>query len=213
MLNQLRSDVQLSKELSATFSELTLFSFLKKAGITKTKGTSTLTLFTFLFSLIFEGKTLFCTLSNWRSPSDFKKDTVYRFMNDPLYNWRKFLLNVSSFVIGKLHRLTSVTSQARVLIVDDSSFYRAYSKRVENLAWQYDHALHRAYKGFRMLALGFSDGHSFIPVDFALLSGSNKVGKNTSSDQRTSGGIFKRVFLSVLFLFTIAIKKASGWQS
>lgn len=155
MLNQIQSDVQLSKELSATFSELKVSHFLKKAGITKSKGTPTFTLFVFLFSLIFEGKTLFCTLSNWRSTTDFKKDTVYRFMNNPLNNWRKFLLSLSSFVISKLHRLTSVTSQARVLIVDDSSFYRARSKRVDNLAWQYDHALHRAYKGFRMLTLGF----------------------------------------------------------
>ncbi|WP_438759583.1 hypothetical protein [Enterococcus sp. AZ194] len=40
-----------------------------------------------------------------------------------------------------------------------------------------------------MLILGFSDGHSFLPVDFALLSGSSKVGKDAPSDKRTSGGI------------------------
>jgi hypothetical protein len=43
---------------------------------------------------------------------------------------------------------------------------------VELLARCFDHASHKMcfYKGFRMLTLGWSDGATFIPIDFSLLS-------------------------------------------
>ncbi|MGM0122871.1 hypothetical protein IGI37_000237 [Enterococcus sp. AZ194] len=132
MLNQIQSDVKLSNELSATFSELKLALFLKKAWYHQSK--RYLSVDAILFSFIFEGKTLFGMLTNWRSSTTFKKDTIYRFMNNPLNNWRKFLLSISSFVIGKLHQLTDSSSQARVLIVNHSFFYRTRSQQVENLA-------------------------------------------------------------------------------
>lgn len=50
------------------------------------------------------------------------------------------------------------------------------------LAKQWDHANQKVFRGFRMLTLGFSDGFSFIPLDFCLLSSQKKV------DRRTSGG-------------------------
>lgn len=56
--------------------------------------------------------------------------------------------------------------------MDDSSFYRNRSKKVELLARCFDHASQkmRFYKGFRLLTLGWSDGATFIPLDFSLLS-------------------------------------------
>ncbi|MDR3584257.1 MAG: hypothetical protein P4L59_02905 [Desulfosporosinus sp.] len=44
------------------------------------------------------------------------------------------------------------------------------AKAVELLAKFWDHAKGCHYQGFRMLTLGWSDGHSFLPVDFSLLS-------------------------------------------
>jgi hypothetical protein len=45
------------------------------------------------------------------------------------------------------------------------------------------------YKGFRMLTLGWSDGSTFIPVDFSLLSSKKAQinGISTDIDKRTSG--------------------------
>jgi hypothetical protein len=62
---------------------------------------------------------------------------------------------------------------------------------VELLAHCRDHASNkkRYYKGFRMLTLGWSDGHTFLPVDFSLLSSikSQLNGMVAHIDKRTSG--------------------------
>jgi len=51
-----------------------------------------------------------------------------------------------------------------------------------------DHATGCYYKGFRMLTLGWSDGHKFIPVDFSLLASlkSQINGMMEGIDKRTS---------------------------
>lgn len=58
----------------------------------------------------------------------------------------------------------------RVFIIDDSTYDRSRSKNLELLAKVKDHTTGKFVRGFRMLTLGWSDGHSFVPVDFALLS-------------------------------------------
>ncbi|WP_313235970.1 IS4 family transposase [Sporosarcina ureae] len=66
--------------------------------------------------------------------------------------------------------MTRLTDKDRpkVLIIDDSAYDRNRSKKVELLARCFDHASlkMRFYKGFRMLTLGWSDGHTFLPIDF-----------------------------------------------
>jgi hypothetical protein len=86
--------------------------------------------------------------------------------------------------VKKVDALTSADRDA-VLIVDDSMFERNRSKAVELLARFKDHATGAYYKGFRMLTIGWSDGHTFLPVDFALLSSSKSAitGMNESIDK------------------------------
>jgi hypothetical protein len=60
-----------------------------------------------------------------------------------------------------------------VLIIDDSTYDRSRSKWVELLSRVYDHSTGRFLKGFRMLTLCWSDGVSFLPLDFTLLSSSD----------------------------------------
>ena len=57
-----------------------------------------------------------------------------------------------------------------MLVLDDSVLRRNRSKAVELLAKVYDHVFHEFVRGFNLLALGWSDGFSFIPVSFVLLS-------------------------------------------
>lgn len=179
---------QLPNEMNAIFSELNVLKFLRQTSICKQKGYSPAIIFTFLFSLVFKGKTLNQVLSGREADQYMKKDTVYRLMNDPHNNWRSFLLRFSASVIEKIHRLTDPSTHLRTLVLDDSTFYRNRSQKVPGLARLWDHALQKGYKGYRMLTLGFSDGYSFIPIDFGLLSGKNQVNqKQAESDQRTSG--------------------------
>jgi hypothetical protein len=68
-------------------------------------------------------------------------------------------------------------------------FERNRSKAVEMLSRFKDHATGCYYKGFRMLTLGWSDGHTFIPVDFSLLASlkSQVYEMMEKIDKRTTG--------------------------
>lgn len=180
---------QLPNEVKAIFSELKIIPFLHQAGIQKKKGYSASVIFTFIFSLIFKGKSLNRIVNGRESDKFMKKDTIYRFMNNPYYNWRKFLALLSVSVTEKLNRLTNSNTHIRALTLDDSSFYRDRSKFVWSLAKQWDHAMQKSFKGFRMLTLGFTDSFTFVPLDFALLSSKKKVtSEEVEFDHRTCGG-------------------------
>lgn len=161
---------------------------LKRANIQKINGHSCLSVFQFVFGLVFSGRNLWRYLEREAAP--FRKDTVYRLLNNPRYNWRILLLLVARDVFGFLKPLTS-DERKSVFVLDDSLYSRARSKAVELLARVYDHASHRFLKGFRLLTLGWSDGNTFIPVNFALLSSEKAdnrlVDADPTIDKRSSG--------------------------
>jgi hypothetical protein len=105
------------------------------------------------------------------NPDDisFKKNTAYRFLNSSSFNWGRLLLLLVTRIIDGINRLTS-EDRASVLIVDDSLYDRSRSKKVELLSKVFDHTTHKFVKGFKMLTLGWSDGTTFLPVVFSLLS-------------------------------------------
>lgn len=73
-------------------------------------------------------------------------------------------------------------------MIDDICYARNRSKNTGKLAWLFDHALNRSYKDYPLLTLGFTDGFSFFPIDFMLLSGKMKVSSRTIRiDCRNSG--------------------------
>ena len=181
---------QLPKSLQSTFLELKISNYLRKAGIVKGLGFSCLTVFCLVFSMVFENKNWFRLLQSSKKEDLPGKNVVYRFLNNPRFGWRNFLLAVSQNVISKMAQLTS-SKRKRVLIIDDSLYSRGRSNKVELLANVFDHTSSKFVKGFRMLTLGWSDGHSFVPIDFSLLSSSkpkNRYCETSSSiDKRTHG--------------------------
>lgn len=181
---------QLPNELTSIFKELKILKHLRKAGITKPFGFSCAYLFQLIFCLIFENKNWFRALESKKSNEFPAKDTVYRFLNQSTFAWRRFLLFLSTHTIGKVTKLTN-HNRPKVLILDDSSYDRNRSKSVELLARCFDHASQkmRFYKGFRMLTLGWSDGATFMPVDFSLLSSKTSQinGISEKIDKRSSG--------------------------
>jgi hypothetical protein len=146
-----------------------------------------------IFSLVFTGKNLFRYLQADDSGSDMGKDTVYRFLNSVNANWRKLLHLLCAAVLNKkILPLTSIETP-KVFIVDDSLYNRNRSKNVELLARVHDHNDNRYYRGFRLLTLGWSDGSSYLPVSFSLLSSAqqkNRLAPMAKVDKRSNG--FKR---------------------
>jgi len=158
-------------------------------GIRKLRGVSPLMLFTAIFSLPFEGVNFSKGIVN--NPNlGFKKDAAYDFLRNPKHNWRKFMLSLVAIVVRLFDVLTD-EEREKVLIFDDSTYDRSRSKVVELLAWIYDHNSGRNLKGFKLLTLGWSDGNSFLPLDFVLCS-STKANKRLQGitkdlDKRSCG--------------------------
>ncbi|MBU1413958.1 transposase, partial [Myxococcota bacterium] len=138
----------------------------------KLRGVSPLTLFRVIFSLPFEGVNFSKGIVR-NSNLGFGKDAAYDFLKNPRHNWRKFMLALATIVVRFIDVLTS-EEREKVLIFDDSTYDRSRSKAVELLAWIHDHNIGRNLKGFKLLTLGWSDGNSFLPLDFVLCSSTNE---------------------------------------
>ncbi len=193
MIQHNDSSEQTQVALFQAFSDLNIAKLLRKSGIRKACGHSAYEVFKFLFFLVFQGKNLFRFLDSSRGGEAVSKNTYYRFLNETTYNWKRFLLLLATKVIASFNRLTR-PERVNVLILDDSIVTRNRSKAVELLAKIYDHASHKYQKGFMMLTLGWSDGYSFVPTGFTMLSSTNEDNRyqniNDSIDKRTNG--FKR---------------------
>ena len=190
-MNQAISEiVYCENQIHQFFQNQKIGDLLKRSNIDKQKGVSPVAVFRVLFTLIFTGKNLFRTIETGGS-CGMAKDTVYRFLNSVHTNWRRFLLLLSSRVIrDELEPLTGAATM-KVLIADDTLYRRNRGKHVELLSRVFDHIDKRYYRGFRMLALGWSDGISFLPVSCALLASSKESNRlvplRTDLDRRTIG--------------------------
>jgi hypothetical protein len=185
--------VSCQNQITSFFDNQRIALLLRQSNIVKQCGIAPVVVMRMIFSLVFTGKNLFRYLQAESSGVEIGKDSVYRFLNSSNANWRKFLHLLCATVLSK--RLLPLTAKEthKVLIVDDSLYNRNRSKNVELLARVHDHNDNRYYRGFRLLTLGWSDGSSYLPVSFSLLSSANKKNRlapMADVDKRTTG--FKR---------------------
>jgi hypothetical protein len=159
---------RLHDRISSFMEDFKVGTLLGGSGIRKLRGAKPLAVFTAIFTLPFGGVNFFRGIVNNRTLG-FQKDSAYEFLKNPRYNWRKFLLGLVTVVVRFMDVLTS-EQREKVLIIDDSTYDRSRSKVVELLAWVHDHNRNRSLKGFKLLTLGWSDGVSFLPLDFTLCS-------------------------------------------
>jgi len=159
---------QLQGRISSFMRDFKIGTLLHSNGIKKLRGVPPLMLFTTIFSLPFEGVNF--SRGIVRNPNlGFKKDAAYDFLRNPKHNWRKFMLALVT-IIARFFDVLTDEKREKVLIFDDSTYDRSRSKVVELLAWIHDHNSGRSLKGFKLLTLGWSDGNSFLPLDFVLCS-------------------------------------------
>jgi hypothetical protein len=170
ILPDLYEKIQVQSRIAQFIKRFNVLRLMKESGFKKAKGVSLVSIIKFLVSLVFTHKNLFRTMQPGNDPMPFAKDTTYRFLNDPRSDWRLLQLKLGAGIIKQ--DLNSLTSEKRVraLVIDDSSYYRDRSKKVELLARVKDHVTGRYFKGFRKLTAGWTDGATFIPLAFSLLS-------------------------------------------
>lgn len=177
-------------KFSDAIKELQLGKLLRKANITKNCGVPAYEVFQFLLLLVFRGKNLFRFLNSKHKDQAVSKNTYYRFLNETSYNWKKFLLLLAVKVSAAFDKLTR-PERVKVLVLDDSVIKRNRSKKVELLARVYDHVENKFQKGFTLLTLGWSDGYSFVPVGFNMLSSAAKSNRYQEMavdiDRRSNG--------------------------
>ena len=190
MINQMNTNDHTENQFFHALKELQIAKLLRRANITKTCGVSAYEVFQFLLLLVFQGKNLFRFLNSKHKEQAVSKNTYYRFLNEVSYNWSRFLMLLAVKVTSAFDRLTR-PERVNVLILDDSVIKRNRSKKMELLARVYDHVEHKFQKGFTLLTLGWSDGYSFIPTGFNLLSSASESNRynavSDSIDHRTNG--------------------------
>jgi len=193
-LNQsVAETVSCQNRINSFFDNQRIARLLKQSNMVKQCGISPVVVMRMIFSLVFTGKNLFRYLQADASGGEVGKDTVYRFLNSVNANWRKFLHLLCVAVLNKKILPLTSAQTPKVFIVDDSLYNRNRSKHVELLARVHDHNDNRYYRGFRLLTLGWSDGSSYLPVSFSLLSSANqknRLAPMAEVDKRTNG--FKR---------------------
>lgn len=190
MIHQNDLSEKVTASLLNTMKSLKINTLIRKSNIRKNGGIGTYEILQTLILLVFQGVNLFRFLESPKGTNLPSKDTYYRFLKEPSYAWRRFLQTLAIHVISTFSTLTS-EKRVKVFIIDDSLFSRSRSKNVELLARVFDHTTHRFVKGFNMLTLGWSDGFSFIPLDFVMLSSSNEKNRlqhiDSKIDKRTHG--------------------------
>lgn len=175
---------------SKLFATLHIGKSLSHAGISKSFYLSSLAIFQIVFSLVFEGKNWFRLLESDRGADIPGKDVL----NQASFAWRRFLQALSLRIVRDFESLVS-SSRVRVFIVDDSVLSRNRSKKAELLARVFDHSMGKFTKGYTMLTLGWSDGFSFAPLDFVMLSSAklaNRLCEMASNLSKRSNGYKRR---------------------
>ena len=161
---------------------------LRRANATKEKGVPAYEIFAFLLGLVFTGKNLYTALATEKEKVPFGKDAAYRFLKRADINWNIFLLRLSTAAVSEINPLTSETRRTAI-IIDDTPYYRDRSKKAELLSRFKDHSKNRYYRGYTLLNMGWSDGQTFIPLDYRVLANADGgkliEGSHVKEDGRT----------------------------
>jgi len=163
------------------FKQVKLGKQLKSSNITKASGVSTVSLYQYLFNLVFLHQNHYSSMQQEHKP--FAGDTVYRFLHEGRYNWEKFLLRLALSATDIIRSWSNSSRNELAIVIDDTPFKRDRSKRVELLSRVYDHASHKFFRGYQMLTMAWTDGYSIIPCGFRLIASSKAKNLYVSARQ------------------------------
>lgn len=100
--------------------------------------------------------------------SDSGKDAYYRLKNNELINWRKLLLQVAKSYKAILLKHGKWPGQFNGCLIIDDTVIEKRGRHIEGVSMVHNHCQHRQVLGFKLLLIGYWDGHCFIPLDFSL---------------------------------------------
>ena len=195
MINKNSSSCNRAISFESLFTHIGVGSLLARAKFSKRSGADVFTLLSVLVTSIFKGyPNLYRFFASTEGRSlPFSRDSVYRFLSNPKYDWQSLMFYIATFIIRFICKLNKNNeNQVNCLVVDDTMIERCRGKKVELLSRQYNHVIGKTVKGFTNLALGWTDGVNYVPVLSHLIASNkekNLIQKaNTGNiDNRTTG--------------------------
>jgi hypothetical protein len=150
-----------------------LFSGAKKRGIDGSKIFQTL----FVFRLLDFSNVAQLMQSGFSKELSHKKDVFYDFLNNTKIHWRSIMF----LFFKQVYHLIDVKSdqnsdEVKCLIIDDTQLNKT-GKTMEFIGKVFDHCTHTYQLGMKMLTLGYTDGKTFLPIDFSIHNEAGKHGK------------------------------------
>lgn len=166
--NYFKNSTQAISNLISIFSVFSTTSITKNIFGFKTKGYSHTNLLQMLIMMPFLGAKSIHHLFNTHYQVFYKgkKDCLYDTLRNPDTNWRGLLLNFAKRFIKKVDE-SIVRNNLTFFIVDDSDMEKS-TPFFECLSRVFNHVTKMHIFGYKLLALGYSDGKSFVPLDFSL---------------------------------------------
>ena len=185
------NEQEISNSITRFICDFKVGSLLKQCGCKKEKGIAFMKLFTYILCNVFRDRSMYMQKKTGSFKEDFSKNAYYRFFRNAHADWLRFTTLLSEKIING--HLRDLTSEDRVdcFVVDDSLYERIGYKKTELASQVFDHVSMKFKKGFRMMTLGWTDGCSFIPINFSLLASSkeeNILGKTEKYDRRSLAG-------------------------
>lgn len=176
-LSKLLSDKDsLSRNLISLCKHFHMSKIMGGCGIVKEKGVPSTVLMLFLLMIRICSVSKFqLYLNKYFSLLDesIGKNCMYRFVNNPKYNWRSLLYGVvKSFLrIVSKEKVESADDDAVrqpcFFVMDDTTLEK-FGIAMENISRVFDHICHKYILGFKLLTLSYFDGTSLLPTDFSL---------------------------------------------
>jgi hypothetical protein len=181
---------QLDNKINRLFKLFNLKTLLHRAGIQKAQGFSAYDLLylRILHPFFKKNRTALWSHEDIKNKIQAHKDTFYRFVGKEKYNWRNLIYRL--FLQIQRH-LSSVPYEERLLIADTTIIQKT-GHRIELVSRMYDYVSKRYVLGFPSLFLGYFDGRSFFPFDFAISATKNRPNEHEKNINKRSGGYRRR---------------------
>ena len=157
---------EFDNKIKKLFNVFNIKSLLHRVGIRKSQGYSPRDLLYLwvLHPFLKKRRTALWSHEELNKSIQAQKDTFYRFLSKTNYNWRNFIYQLFFQIQRHLH---PVPYRERCLVAD-LSLLKKTGKHIEFVSRMFDHGSKQSILCFPTLFLGYFDGRSFFPIDFAV---------------------------------------------
>lgn len=187
IISQDRDGENLFNAISSFFDRFRIGNLLRMCNANKEKGVPVINIFKYKLCNTFRDRSMYMQLKTGAFKENFSKNAFYRFLNSAKTNWMRFTTLLSKEVADVIEPLTD-DKRVNAFIVDDSLYERTSCKHTELGSKVFDHVSMRYKKGYRLMALGWTDGNTFLPINSSLLASSkeeNIIGPVSHYDGRS----------------------------